>query len=115
MSEVGTEFDDDVFVYGDWPTLRQCISGFGRDLIDDLEEYVNEETGYGISEIQKCKFQWQVNELVRWCRAFNRENHELKQDRDRLRKMLALSEPAYLTSINSAAPDVSFPGGRDGE
>lgn len=65
------DFDDDVFAY-DGGVMRQCISGFGRNALQDLFCKCKDK--------EACKqIGYRVNELVRWCRSFNRENHELKK------------------------------------
>lgn len=64
-----TPIDDDHFDYEGG--MGQCISGFGRNAIHSLRE--EPET-----------VEWYIEELVRWCRAFNGELQRCRQQRSQL-------------------------------
>ena len=61
------KIDDDHFEYE--CGMRQCISGFGRnakECLQDLASHPNSDAAW-----KSC--QWHIDELVRWCRELNRE------------------------------------------
>ena len=68
------EIDDDHFEYevgAGIPAQRQCISGFGENAcgyIASLE----------LSKDDAATAKYHIRELVRWCRALNRELKEAK-------------------------------------
>jgi hypothetical protein len=72
-------FDDNIFEYGD-TGLRQNIANFARNALEmingNLDEFHELDTNDRVDARESIK--WHVNELVRWCRGFNAENHELK-------------------------------------
>lgn len=63
------EIDDDHFEYEGG--FRQCISGFGRNAKDAVDEF--RDNPY--SQTTQDRIDWHINELVRWCQGLN---HELK-------------------------------------
>jgi hypothetical protein len=67
--EVAEPFNDDVFTYDGG--MAQSIGGFGRNAMNDVR--LNSKIA------RQRKVTYAIGELVRWCRSFNRENHELKQ------------------------------------
>lgn len=84
--------DDDHFTYEGG--MRQCISGFGRNTIEVIEDYWCEEDDPEDDPLARVR--WHINELVRWCRNFNGETQRLeaeveaaKKERDGLRELLA--------------------------
>jgi hypothetical protein len=82
------EFDDDVFQY-EGSEFTQCISGFGRHVIEqvlgDIEDRDNDECTD--AEI-KDRITYNVGELVRWCRHFNGKSQSLAAEVAELRKQV---------------------------
>jgi hypothetical protein len=56
--------DDDTFAYEGG--FSQCISGFGRNAIENIVSRFEP-----ISDEDREAIEWHINELVRWCRHFN--------------------------------------------
>lgn len=59
--------DDDHFDYEGG--MKQCISGFGRNAEEAVEELLN----HRYSDAAHNRVNWHIRELVRWCRGLNRE------------------------------------------
>ena len=69
-----TEIDDDHFDYEGG--MRQCISGFGRnakECLQDLASHPNSDAAW-----KSC--QWHIDELVRWCRGLTRQRIVISQE-----------------------------------
>jgi hypothetical protein len=82
------ELNDDVFQY-ECSEFTQCISGFGRHVVEqalgDIEDRGNDEcTDAEIND----RITYNVGELVRWCRHFNRKSQKLAAEVAELRKEL---------------------------
>lgn len=68
--------DDDVFDYDNG--FSQCISGHGRDLVEDIGSVVSDAYCGRLSNREERveelrRLEYKVKELVRWCRHLNGE------------------------------------------
>jgi hypothetical protein len=72
-----SKINDDVFEYEGSGGFTQCISGFGRNTLDAIEEIVERHGEY--SDEDRERIAWHVGELVRWCRGLNHERLQLKE------------------------------------
>jgi hypothetical protein len=80
-----TKIDDDHFEYEGG--MRQCISGFGANAKEAVEELLN----HRYSDAAHNAVNWHIDELVRWCRELNRECQEVRQHNERLIEELLTS------------------------
>lgn len=108
-NEAKAEIDDDVFEYEGG--MKQCISGFGRNAIDEVMEMVGEacEQTPGDDwdavvwyEDAKRAVEWSFGEMVRWCRALNGDNQrqalelaQLRAEVERLKTLAAFGEQLF--------------------
>lgn len=70
--------DDDVFAYEGSGGLSQCISGFGRNAIDALDEEIFKHMSREHRDRVLDPAEQSIGELVRWCRHFNGELKKAK-------------------------------------
>ena len=70
MTDSQTPIDDDHFEYEGG--MRQCISGFGENAKECVEQLLNNP----YSDVAHNSINWHIDELVRWCRGLNRELKE---------------------------------------
>lgn len=73
-----SKIDDDVFEYEGG--MRQCISGFGNNAKECVDQLINNR----YSDAAHNALNWHIKELVRWCRSLNREAQEIRLHNERL-------------------------------
>lgn len=74
--------DDDHFDYEGGQ--RQCISGFGRNAKECVQQLLNNP----YSDAAHNTINWHIDELVRWCRGLNREVQEVKAETTKQRRIM---------------------------
>ncbi len=85
---VDKPINDDVFEYSSSSGFAQCISGFGRNAIEAIEEDLRGDPGDDILKEARERLAWHIGELVRWCRGLNRQAQERAAEVSRLRAAL---------------------------
>jgi hypothetical protein len=70
-----TLIDNDHFTYEGG--MRQCISNFGRNSVEDICEAFELQDIEGQDAVGRDKAEYCIGELVRWCRNFNGETQRL--------------------------------------
>jgi hypothetical protein len=99
-----TDIDDDVFQY-EGSEMSQCISGFGRNALELIEDVATRHKDMDPEDAERVR--WHVGELVRWCRHFNGKSQRLK------RSNADLLEAAR--AMLSISPECRFGKGVDGK
>ncbi len=73
------DLNDDVFAYEGSGGLTQCISGFGRNAIENIGGDLDDNMPGGEKHTEaRERLTWHIEELVRWCRHFNGELKKAK-------------------------------------
>lgn len=76
-----TDIDDGVFQY-EGSEMSQCISGFGRNALELIEDVATRHKDMDPEDAERVR--WHVGELVRWCRHFNGKAQRLEREKAEL-------------------------------